>query len=189
MTDLWHLPRVAVIGGESYPIHADFRDVLEIFSYLDDPALPEYFRWEIALGLFYEGEIPSEHHQQAIEWLSDFIRCSQPDTPGPRLLDWQQDAPVILSEVNKAAGCEIRSLPFLHWWTFLGWFHGIGQGQLSTLVSIRDKLRRGKALEGWEKEFYRQNKHRVELKKRCTPAEEAEKQRLERLLSGERSEQ
>jgi len=51
----WELPRQAVFGGVSYPIHSDYRDVLEIFSYFDDPDLPEYLRWRIALARFYEG--------------------------------------------------------------------------------------------------------------------------------------
>lgn len=184
MTDLWQLPRAVTLGEESVPIHADYRDILEIMGYLDDPALPEFLRWDIALALFYEGDVPPAHRQQAMEALSDFIRCGAPDTPGPRLLDWQQDAAMIISDVNKTAGQELRSLPFLHWWTFLGWFHAIGQGQLSTVVGIRDKLRRGQKLEGWERDFYRQNKALVELKKQLTDAEQAEKDRLNRLLDG-----
>lgn len=54
--------------------------------------------------------------------------------------------------------------------------------QLSTLVSIRDKLRRGKKLEKWEQEFYRENKDRVDLKTKYTPDELAEQERLKKLL-------
>ena len=39
---VWQLPVHAVIGGICYPLHADYRDVLEIFSYLEDPDLPEF---------------------------------------------------------------------------------------------------------------------------------------------------
>ena len=86
--------------------------------------------------------------------------------------------------MNKAAGQEIRALPFLHWWTFLSWFHAIGQGQLSTVVSIRDKLAHGKKLEDWEKTFYRENKGKVELKKRYSQQELQTRQQLELLLEG-----
>ena len=48
----WELPQSASIGGACYPIHADYRDVLQIFSCLDDPELPEFLRWHIALALF-----------------------------------------------------------------------------------------------------------------------------------------
>lgn len=183
MTGLWSLPVTAELGGKTYPIHADYRDILEIFSYLEDPDLPEYLRWQIALALFYEGEIPQEDQQEAMEQLASFIACGRPEgKPGPKLLDWQQDAPAIIADVNKTAGQEIRALPFVHWWTFMAWFNAIGEGQLSTLVSIRDKLRRGKKLETWEKEFYRENKDRVDMKKRYSQEELAEQARLKELL-------
>ena len=73
-------------------------------------------------------------------------------------------------------------MEFLHWWTFMAYFHAIGEGQLSTLVSIRDKLRRGKKLEKWEQEYYRKNKDKVDLKKHYSAEELAEQERLKKLL-------
>lgn len=177
------LPTTATIGGREYPISADFRDILEIFSYLDNPDLPEYFRWQVALALFFQEALPEADFQAGAEYLAWFIACGQEQSgSGERLLDWQQDAPVIVSDVNAVAGQEIRALPFLHWWTFMAWFHAIGQGQLSTLVSIRDKLRRGQKLESWEQTYYRHNKSRVDLKKRYSAWELAEKKALLALL-------
>ena len=185
MLSPWQLPRQVSFDGVSYDLQADYRDVLEIIGYLQDPALPEFIRWQIALALFYRPEIPPEHSHKAMEYLAWFLTggCPETDRPGPKLLDWQQDAAAIVSDVNKAAGQEIRALPFLHWWTFLSWFHAIGEGQVSTLVALRDKLRRGKKLEGWEKEFYRQHKSRVDMKKKLSPLEMEERQRLEKLLA------
>lgn len=162
---------------------SDYRDILDIIRYLDDPDQPEYIRWRIALALFYDGEIPAEHMQEAMAYLSDFIACGSRDTkPGPKLLDWEQDAQLIVADVNKVAGTEIRAMPFLHWWTFMAYFNAIGEGQLSTMVSIRDKLRRGKKLEKWEQEYYRKNKERVDLKKRYSAEDLAEQERLKKLL-------
>ena len=179
----WRLPQTAEIGGAVYQLNTDFRDILEIMGYLDDQDKPEYLRWRIALALFYEGDIPAEHQQEAMEYLADFISCGETDTkPGPKLLDWEQDAQAIVADVNKVAGKEVRAIPYLHWWTFLSYFRAIEEGQLSTLVSIRDKLRRGKKLENWEKEFYRENKSRVELKKKYSAEDLAEQERLKKLL-------
>jgi len=182
----WCLPKRAVIGGTEYPINTDFRDVLEIFSYLDDPQLPEFIRWQVALALFYEGEIPPEHRLEAMEYLAVFLNGGREDSPrpAPRLLDWQQDSDLIISDINRVAAREVRQEKYIHWWTFLSWFHAIGEGQLSTVVSIRDKLRRGKRLEGWEKDFYRENKDRIDLKRRCSPEEMEEKRRLIEMLDG-----
>lgn len=179
----WKLPESVEFGGTVYELNTDFRDILEIMGYLNDPDTPEYLRWRIAIALFYEGEIPQEHHQEAMEYLAAFIACGELDAkPGPKLLDWEQDAKAIVADVNKVAGTEIRVLPYLHWWTFLSYFQAIGEGQLSTLVSIRDKLRRGKKLEKWEQEYYRENKGRVDLKKRYSAEELAEQERLKKLL-------
>ncbi|MBQ3215857.1 MAG: hypothetical protein IJB11_07050 [Oscillospiraceae bacterium] len=182
----WVLPKKAAIGGKEYPIHTDFRDILEIFGYLDDPELPEFIRWQVALALFYEGDLPAEHRQEAMEFLAEFLNGGRADAgkPAPRLLDWQCDCDLIISDVNRVAGREIRQEGYVHWWTFLSWFHAIGEGQLSTVVAIRDKLRRGKKLEGWERDFYREHKDRIDLKKPASKEELAEKQRLIAMLDG-----
>ena len=180
----WVLPRQTVFGGVTYQIHTDYRDILEIFSYFDDPDLPDSLKWRIALALFYEGEIPGEHMQAAMEFLADFLRGGRQDTekPAPKLLDWEQDAGVIVAEVNRVAGQEIRALPYIHWWTFLSWFHSIGEGQLSMLVGIREKLRKGKKLEPHEKDYYREHKAAVDLKIRYSREEMAQRQAIEKLL-------
>ena len=87
-----------------------------------------------------------EHRQEAMEKMSLFLCAGRPEKPGPKLLDWEHDAPLIVADVNRVAGTEVRSMEFLHWWTFLGWFHALGEGQLSTVVAIRGKLARGKKL-------------------------------------------
>lgn len=184
MTGLWQLPVQKTIGAQVYDLRADYRDILKIMDCLEDPDLPESVRWLVALELFYTQPIPPEQRQAAMEYLAWFLRGgNDPAQPGPKLLDWQQDADAIIAGVNKAAGQEVRSLPFVHWWTFLSWFHAIGEGQLSTLVSIRDKLSRGRKLEGWEKDFYRENKARVDLKPRYSQAEIQEQERLKELLN------
>ena len=180
----WELPKTAPIGGKTYSIHTDYREILEIFACLQDEDMPEFLRWRIALNLFYDGEISDEDFAEAAEYFRWFILCGEPEqkNPGPQLLDWEADAQVIVADVNKVAGQEIRSLPYLHWWTFLGWFHGIGEGNLATLVSVRDKLSRGKKLEAFEQEYYRRNRQQVKMRKKYSASELAEQERLQKLL-------
>lgn len=178
----WQLPVTARIGEKDYNLHTDYRDILEIFSYLDDPDLPELFRWRIALGLFFEGEIPPEDVTRAAEYFVWFVNCGQSPQGGEPLISWQQDGAMIAAEINKASGQEIRSMPYLHWWTFLGWFHTIGQGQLSTVVSLRSKLRRGQPLEPRERQFYREHRSLVDLPRRYSRQELLERQKLQQLL-------
>lgn len=174
MMDIYGLPKTATIGGTEYPINTDFRDILEIMDYLNDAKRPEYLRWQIAVGLFYEGDIPAEHQMEAMEYLSEFISYGESDSnPGPKLMDWKQDAQIIISDINKVAGREVRESKYVHWWTFLSYFYGIGEGQLSTIVSIRSKKSRGKKLEKWEEEFYKKNKKKIDFQKPKTPEDAA----------------
>ena len=181
----WNLPEVAEICGTVYRLHTDYRDILEIFRQLDDPDNPEWLRWKIAVALFFEGEVPEDDFREASLYLADFLSGGNPEeTAGSKLLDWEQDAAIIVADVNKVAGTEVRAVPHLHWWTFLAYFNAIGEGQLSMLVSLRDKLARGKKLEKWEQEYYRKHKSRVDLKKRYSSEEIAAQERLKALLDG-----
>ena len=55
------------------------------------------------------------------------------------LMDWEQDAPIIIPSVNRVLGKEIRALPYLHWWTFMGAYMEIGESLFSQVVSLRKK--------------------------------------------------
>lgn len=185
----WNLPRSVQVDGRDWSVNADFRDVLDVIGWLDgaegEDLLPEE-RWYVALALFYRefDAMPESSRPEAAEKLAEFIAGGRAETakPGPRLLDWQQDAPLIAAGVNRAAGCEVRALPFVHWWSFLGWFSAIGEGPLATVVAIRDKLRRGKKLEAWELSYYRAHRDQVDLRPARSAAEQAEHDHLLALL-------
>lgn len=181
----WSLPQTACIRGKTYRLHTDFREILRIFGCLQQEQVPEFIRWHTALDLFFGEPIPEEAFPEAAAWFSRFVSGGQErqDPGGPVLIHWQRDAQVIVADINKAAGREIRELPYLHWWTFLAWFRGIGEGGLSTLVTVRDKLRRGKKLEPWEQEYYRRNRDLVSPRPDYTPQELEEQARLRELLA------
>lgn len=174
--NLWKLPRKHTIGGTPYDLNTDYRDILEIIEHLNNEAEPEFIRWRIAVALFYEQDVPENHMQEAMEYLAEFISAGTADKkPGPKLLDWAQDAQMIVSGINKVAGKEIRAVEYLHWWTFISLFQEVGEGQLSTIVSIRHKRATGKKLEKWEQEYYNENRDKVDFQKPIDPEEEAVK--------------
>lgn len=183
MMDLWQLPKEAVLSGGIYPHRTDYRQILKLMALLSDDRRPAQLRWLTALAYFYEAPIPPRLEDAAMEYLADFLSCGEPGTPGPKLLDWQTDAPEIIADINAVAGKEIRSEPYLHWWTFLSYFHGISQGRLSALVAIRDKLNRGKKLEPHEQEYYRAHKAKVRLRPAESPEDTAHRKQLEALLN------
>lgn len=161
----WSLLQSAVIGGKEYSINTDFRDILEIIGYLNDESKTIYLRWKIALSLFYNEEIPESDEEAAAQFLSDFIAYGKKDEKsGPKLIDWEQDALLIVTDINKVAGKEVRAEKFLHWWTFMSYFNGIGEGMLSTVVGIRSKKAKGKKLDKSEQEYYREHKSDVDFR-------------------------
>lgn len=181
--NLWKLPDSAEIGGVVYPIHADFRDVFEVLRFLTSPQYPDFARQALALGYFFDGEIPEEHQAEAMKYLCEFIAYDALDAhPAPKLLDWEQDAQMIIADVNKVAGFEVRGQKFVHWWTFLSYFHSIGEGQLSTVVFIRSKRQKGKKLEKWEQEYYRENRKKIDFQTPDTPEKEALKEYFNKWL-------
>ena len=138
MTGAWGLPMQAELGGVRYAIRSDYRDVLELLRWLNgqaDPALDQSERWYVAMRLFYPefAALPQPLWPDATQFLTEFLaagRREQP-RPGPALMDWQQDAPLIAAGISKAAGQDVRTLPYLHWWSFLAWFDAIGEGSFA----------------------------------------------------------
>lgn len=185
MTRAWGLPMQAVIEDRVYEIHTDYRDILELLRWLDGTAAPELDRgerWYVAMRLFYPdfAAMPRQDWQAATRFLTRFLSAGrpEPDHAAPRLMDWQQDAPLIAAGIQQATGQDVRALPYLHWWSFLSAFDAIGDGTFATVVAIRDKLRRGKKLEPWELDFYRTHRAAVDLRPAPDPEAEEEKRRL-----------
>lgn len=191
----WKLPTSLCIGGRNYKIRTDYRVILDILAAMNDPEIfepgmteeeKEFEKVLTMLQILYVNfdSIPSEDLQEATEKACEFIDCGIKDngTPKPRLMDWEQDAPIIVPAVNKVCNYDVRSVKYMHWWTFFGFYMEIGESMLSTVVSIRDKKRRGKKLEKWEQEFYRNNKSIVDLKSKKTERSEEEKEALRELF-------
>ena len=112
----WGLPTSVEIGGESYEIRTDFRVILDIFVMLSDPDLSGTDRAEGILQMFYVSpeDIPPQHLQEAVDAFSWFQNGGQePDKrKSPKLVDWEQDYPLILPPINRIFGRDIREIPY-----------------------------------------------------------------------------
>lgn len=188
MIDRWMLPKSLNIGGKDYSIRYQFYAVLDVLAAYSDPDLEPEEKTEVLLTILYPDcqTIPSEHIAEAIEKAFEFIDCGQKDEgkPKPRVMDWNQDADIIIPAINNVAGMEVRANPDLHWWTFLGFFMSIGDSLFSSVLHIRRKKKSGKKLEKWEEEFYRENKSLVDMKTPETEEIKAEKAALLKMLEG-----
>ena len=181
------LPSYIDINEKQYSICTDFRDILEIISYLNDETLSNYERIYISLGLFLNDfeTLPKHDYAEAYKKMCEFIPCNQENTGHSiKLYDWDQDEQIISAEINKIVGYEIRNVDYVHWWTFIGYFTCIGDGAFANIINIRNKLKRNKKLETWERSYYNQNRQIIDLKHKYTPEENAEIEHLKELLAG-----
>lgn len=164
------LPTSIIVNDKKYAIrnNGDFRIVLDCFEALNDIELSDTEKYVSALYIFYEDftevedilKLPETDLTDLVNQMFDFFKCGEADVVANtnyKTIDWSADSQLICSAVNKVAGTEIRMLPYLHWWTFLGYFSAIGESPLATVVGIRTKIVKGKKLEKYEREFQRDN--------------------------------
>lgn len=166
---MYDLPTSIFIEDKEYKIReaGDFRVVLDCFSALGDIEMGETARVLASLIIFYEDfdeetiyDVDEETLVQLVKEMYKFFNCGQEDNsnvPSPKLIDWEHDSQMIMSAVNNVAGKEVRLEPYVHWWTFTGYYMSVGESVLATVVSIRNKILKGKKLEKWEKEFQMEN--------------------------------
>lgn len=162
MLSAYALPTTITSGGRVYAIRnqGDYRVILDVIAALNDIDLEEDERAEAALTIFLEADIYDlPDIGEAAQQMCEFLSCGQKEDDTkrhhPKLMDWQDDAPMIVSGVNRVLGMEVRAVSYLHWWTFVSAYMEIGESTLATVISIRDKTARGKKLEKHEREFKR----------------------------------
>ena len=184
---IFDLPTSLTFGGRDWPINTDYRDVLRTLTAFEDPNVTDEEKTYICLHNTYPDldRIPQEQLQNALDAAIQFIdHGSREEGPSPRMMDWEQDATLIFPAVNRAAGVEIRSLEYLHWWTFLGYFMEIKDTTYATVLSLRQKRygKHKKKFEKQEEEYWKANRAICELKKRYTDDELEEQERLNSIL-------
>lgn len=191
----WELPTYIEIDGKSYAIRTDFRAVLDVLTAMSDPDLflPDaseqekaYIRMDTLLQIMVEDyeNLPPEKLEEACEAVIEIIDCGIKDDGKrkPHTMDWQQDAQIIIPAINRVQGTEIRALPYLHWWTFLGAYMEIGECLFAQVVHIRQKKQNHQKLEKWENDFYNQNKDIIDLRKKISEEQKIEMENLEKWL-------
>lgn len=176
---MYDLPTSIQIEDRQYQItdNGDYRVILDCFKALSDNEMSEDEQVLASLLIFYNEfndleEIPRDEEtlSSLIKEMCKFFNCGQDETVGAdtgrKLIDWEGDSLIVVSAINNVAHTEIRSLPYLHWWTFMGYYMSVGESVLSTVVGIRNKLSKGKELEKWEREFKRDNPQYFNWRKR-----------------------
>ena len=175
------LPYSLMVDGVDYPIATDFRDVLDIFAAFNSdnlsPLNKQFAMLEMLYSraykdengeIVYEINIPPNQDEAArmAVWFLDGGDIVKSDSPPSKTMDYEQDAPLLFSAVNRIAGFEVRNPDVsVHWFTFLGYCAEIHQDSpISHIVHLRHKLAKGEKLEKYEQKFYRENRHLIDFR-------------------------
>lgn len=172
----YDLPTSVVIGGVEYEIRSDYRAILDVMEVMGDAEITDEERADVTLSIFYPGymDMPFEALQDAVKFMVWFVAGGEDGTGKKRktrLMDWSQDFKLIVAPINRVLGYEVRSVEYLHWWTFLSAYYEIGECLFAQVVGIRRKLADGAKLERHERKFYNENLDVVRLAKRETQEE------------------
>ena len=165
----YELPTSAIVNGIEYEIRSDYRAILDILQVFADPTITDEDRTIIVMTIFYPDFIsmPIDDIERGIEYMQWFVNGGQDQQHGgkkPKLMDWEQDFPLLVSPINRVLNCEIRAVDYLHWWTFLAAYREIGDCLFAQVVSIRKKRMQGKKLDKMDQQFYRENHDLVDLR-------------------------
>lgn len=156
------LPNSLEINGVDYPIDTDFRNIFPIFAAFGDATLSDREKVYVCLNrLFVDlDSIPPDDFTAAYQEAIKFLEAGRHDEkPGPKIVNWEKDEQLIFPAISRVAGVpDVRDLPYMHWWTFLGHFMNIDSESLcGCVLRIRQKKAKHKKLEKYEEEFYKAN--------------------------------
>lgn len=162
---MYEIPTSVEINGRKFHIrnNGDYRVILDCFSALEDAELDAKERLLASLIIFYDDFttisdiLELDDLEKFVTEMYKFFNCGQEKGLGTntdhKLIDWDKDSQLICSAINKVANTEVRLEPYIHWWTFMGYYTAIGESPISTIIHIRDKIMKNKKLEKHEKEF------------------------------------
>ena len=175
---MWSLPVSVEIDGKEYSIRnkCDYRVVLDVIVVLNDAELDVQNRIMCALLIFYEDLSGCTNFEEAAKKMMTIINmgeeAEEEETSKPQLMDWNHDFPQIAPPISSVLGYSVRDANrYTHWFDFVGAYMEIGECTFSNIISIRTKRIKGKKLETWEQEFYKENKKLVDLPQNLTEEE------------------
>ena len=176
---IWSLPIAVDIDGKEYAIRnkCDYRVVLDVIAVLKDNELNQEEKIKCSLFIFYEDITGLEDVETAVNEMLKIINVGEEEEnnnepPKPQLMDWEHDFTQLAPPISRTLGYSVRDANhYTHWYDFIGAYMEIGECTFSNIITIRSKKQKGKPLEKWEQEFYRENKKLVDLPQNLTDEE------------------
>ena len=87
MSSMWEMPVSLEVGGTGYSIRTDYRAILDILSYFNDPDYEDDEKILICLDILYEDfdSIPPELWDEAYEKAKSFIDMDSRRLPSEKM--------------------------------------------------------------------------------------------------------
>lgn len=163
--------------GSEWAICTDYRIALSIFNAINDKETTQNEKNFVILDAIYPDytKIPTKQRNEAYERACKFLDGIDNDEEviepsknraitNMKILDWNKDSRYIFQAINRVAGFEVRSVKYMHWWTFLGYFGEIGaECFISMLMQLRRKIAYKEKLTKEEAKYYKENKEIIDL--------------------------
>lgn len=168
MNKPWELPVSLRVGPKCWPIRSDFASGLDCMVVLEADDLDDFEKADFVCRIIFpdwEEIYQAGYFEEAVSAAYSFLNGNRPqktdkdadsDAPKGRLMSWAEDAAMIFAAINKRRPVDVR-VEKPHWWTFLDYYMEIGESLFSTVLSLRQKLRDGKKLDKYEKEYIQAN--------------------------------
>ena len=109
MIRLGQLPVTLKVGKKEWKIRTDYRDILVIMQAFNDPELTVEEAHVVMCKILYEGwtDMPKELYEEAAKKALWFLDCGQEDEEDimpVKVMDWEQDEPILFPAINQVLG-------------------------------------------------------------------------------------
>lgn len=129
-------PKEVEFGGKIYPLNLSFTAVLASVDVFEEEEISEQIATEIALDNLVVGEHPADY--RLLKAIFELIFPKEKAT-GETVIDFKQDADLILSAFRQAYGIDLRRDP-PHWCEFSALLKGIPSNtKLAEIIDLRQR--------------------------------------------------
>jgi len=175
-------PRAVMIDGVKHLITPFHRNCLLILEAMEDEELFDVEKWEILLENFYQEPYPT-NLQKAFEMFQRFIvQDKKEGKKEPQVIDFAQDSKYI-HDALLSINVNLDKIDDLHWWDLISYLAEVKDTTFNRIVYLRTQKNRGKLSKDERKECAHIGWDVINIKRKLSAEEQAEKDHFERLLN------
>lgn len=143
-------PNYTVVKGNKYEVVTDFRNYIQLTEILREKALTDEEKWFFIINSFYKN-VPNEDGLDLIEGIIAFATMDidyfekdreiiiDENNEIKELIDYKQDAGLIISSFLQYYNIDLTTIKYLHHWKFKMLLENIDdKSKIGQVISIRN---------------------------------------------------